>query len=502
MREEFRKVLIVDDEFIIRQGIEFLIDWNGEGYALVGKYNNGIEALKLMENHPVDIVISDIVMPQMDGVELTKQIHHKYPDTRVIILSSYSDFEYVKNTFQQGAVDYILKPTLSPTTLLDTLHKVSLTLPIQKVKKNTDIAHQISRYVSGYKDALDNVELEKEFASHYFYLLAGNTRLHPKDDLDTFFNVELNSVLQDDFYCVFKYLEDFSVVLLNTNIEKDELYHKVETVLNQYFVNDEFYYFAFSRSFENIKDISEVCNTDIRYIFSRRFYCHDAFLVTTEMLPVTNEIDKFDFRAFDTLLHSNQLIRALDFILKYAQEAIKNYISETELKTTIGNVIYTMIAVFEDNDLNEDSVRHFKLNCFDLIESSSTNQQFLSRLSTILEDFKIIIDNYHLDSQDATIHKILLYMQEHYSEPLSLQDLVNEFGFSYSYLSSYFASQTNGTFIEHLNRIRIEKACELLENPSISISEVTEMVGYSDQSYFSKVFKKQTGITPREYRKR
>lgn len=176
--EEFRKVLIVDDEFIIRQGIEFLIDWKNEGYELAGKCNNGFDALKILEQEPIDIIISDIVMPEMDGIELTRQVHNKYPDTRVIILSSYSDFDYVKNTFQQGAVDYILKPTLSPETLLNALNKVSL--PKKQLKQNTDIAHQISRYVSGYKDALDNIDLSNKFAGQYFYLLAANKRYDQK----------------------------------------------------------------------------------------------------------------------------------------------------------------------------------------------------------------------------------------------------------------------------------------------------------------------------------
>ncbi|WP_297566821.1 response regulator [uncultured Faecalibaculum sp.] len=107
-------VLIVDDEYLIRQGVEFMIDWEKEGFTIIGKAANGREALELAQSRHPDLVISDIVMPEMDGMELTSRLQEICPDTQVIILSSYSEFDYVRNTLTHGAADYILKPARLP----------------------------------------------------------------------------------------------------------------------------------------------------------------------------------------------------------------------------------------------------------------------------------------------------------------------------------------------------------------------------------------------------
>ena len=127
--QQFCKILIVDDEYIIRQGIKHLLDWEKHGFQVVGEADNGKQALEMIEKDPPDIVLTDIVMPVMDGIELTKMLNIKNSGIQVIVLSGYSDFEYVKSTFQSGAVDYILKPTLNPKELLSVLQKAVQRIP-------------------------------------------------------------------------------------------------------------------------------------------------------------------------------------------------------------------------------------------------------------------------------------------------------------------------------------------------------------------------------------
>ena len=113
------RVLIVDDEYIMRQGLKYMIHWEQEGYEIVGEATNGNEALRLTEELKPHIIISDIVMSVMDGVTFTEMVHKIYPDIAIIILSGYDKFEYVKKTLTNGAIDYILKPTLNEEELLD-----------------------------------------------------------------------------------------------------------------------------------------------------------------------------------------------------------------------------------------------------------------------------------------------------------------------------------------------------------------------------------------------
>ena len=139
MNKNYCKVLIVEDEFIMRQGIKHMIEWEKEGFAIVGEATNGEEALKLIDNLKPNIVISDIVMPILNGVDFSRIVQKKYPEVQLIILSSYDNFEYVKDTLLSGAVDYILKPTLTTNQLLVTLNKAVDRIPGLELIKDQDI---------------------------------------------------------------------------------------------------------------------------------------------------------------------------------------------------------------------------------------------------------------------------------------------------------------------------------------------------------------------------
>lgn len=117
------KVIIVDDEKLLRQGFIHMTDWAKIGIEIVGDVANGIEALNLIEQARPDIVVTDVRMPGMDGIELTRIIKDKYPGVEVIVLSSFNEFEYVKESLQLGALDYILKPKMQYTDLLAALEK-------------------------------------------------------------------------------------------------------------------------------------------------------------------------------------------------------------------------------------------------------------------------------------------------------------------------------------------------------------------------------------------
>lgn len=124
MALERGRLLIVDDEILIRQGIKHYVNWEQEGFEIVGEAAHGQEALDLIEVVKPDFIITDIVMPIMDGEELTRIVKEKYPHIEVIVLSSFGDFDYVRSTFQNGVLDYILKPKLDAESLLAVLRKM------------------------------------------------------------------------------------------------------------------------------------------------------------------------------------------------------------------------------------------------------------------------------------------------------------------------------------------------------------------------------------------
>lgn len=151
------KVLIVDDEVLVRQGIKYVLDWEQEGFQIVGEAANGREALDSLPTLQPHIILTDIVMPVMDGEEFTRLVKRDYPATQVIVLSSFSEFHYVRSTFQHGVADYILKPKLEAGALLQVLKMTRERIPeLSEAGGQTEAAAQpldslLGRMLSGYR---------------------------------------------------------------------------------------------------------------------------------------------------------------------------------------------------------------------------------------------------------------------------------------------------------------------------------------------------------------
>ena len=147
------KVLIVDDEYIMRQGLKYMIDWEQEGFEIVGEATNGAEALQCIETLTPQIIICDIVMPQLDGVDFSEAVHRMYPRIQTIIVSGYDKYEYVRHTLINGVVDYILKPTLNPEELRRVLQKAVDRIPGARMGSTSGEVHYehlVERYLLGH----------------------------------------------------------------------------------------------------------------------------------------------------------------------------------------------------------------------------------------------------------------------------------------------------------------------------------------------------------------
>lgn len=158
-------MLVIDDEFITRQGIKHMILWEQEGFQIVGEASNGQEGLEMIEKYQPEIVLADIVMPVLNGIDFSLILQEKYPDIKLIILSSYDNFEYVRTTLLNGAVDYVLKPTLNPEILLRALKKAARNIPGFQLdrKEKVDIGTQLERYLTGYSETLEEEGLKNCF---------------------------------------------------------------------------------------------------------------------------------------------------------------------------------------------------------------------------------------------------------------------------------------------------------------------------------------------------
>lgn len=506
------KILVVDDEIIMRQGMKHLVDWENEGFQVVGETSNGEEALNLIESLKPDIVISDIVMPGMDGLNLTKIVHEKYPDIQMVIVSGYSEFEYVKATFQNGAVDYILKPTLNPKNLLETLKKIAAKIPnmILTSSQSISIENMVNQVIFGFDSEANYEKLSQIFVHPCFLLLGMNVPYVFGESSD---HLLRQRKLLEKEAAVF--LEGFSYQPVSVNsqmlmlvlnfAEQDyrQLLIKIKNMVEHMSLVNPNLFYVHSELFRSVGQLKAVYNDHFAKFAEQQFYHRKEKVLCVSDIKIATRVDHFDMKAYNGMIKNLQLKEALHYLEEFTEHAVADCsLGEIELKIATQNALYTFLSMLEDLHFNVNSLHYLKRNCFIKISEAKYAQDFLAALREILADFYTLIDTYQINLDDTTIQKITAYISAHYADPLTLNDLARKFNFNYYYLSSYFSAHNKEGFSEYLNQIRIEKATELLRHAKMPISEVSIAVGYSDHSYFCKVFKKFTGSTPSNFRKK
>ena len=183
------------------------------------------------------------------------------------------------------------------------------------------------------------------------------------------------------------------------------------------------------------------------------------------------------------------------------QTASNHYKTDVfEFKSFLGNIIFNITILFGRLELDMKNLEEAKYAYFKSIGEASHVSEAIRLLETFIEETNAVIKTKRSTGGNPNMTMLLDYIHEHYAEPLSLTEIAKHFHFNPSYLSSYFTSHNKEGFSEYLNKIRVEKAAELLKQDIASISEISGMVGYSDHSYFTKVFKKLTGISPSQYK--
>jgi two-component system response regulator YesN len=507
---EYCKILIVDDEFIMRQGIKHMIDWEQEGFQVIGEASNCQEALDIIETNTPHIIISDIVMPQIDGIEFTKIIQAKYPQIQIIILSSYSDFEYVRSSFQNGAVDYILKPSLKPLEFLQTLKRIAKKISNIDIssKSEINIGNMLNRLILGFDADINFDYLNNLFIHPCFCLFGINTKkvCASHDKRQQIINSFISEVDAQDFQeevTQITNIENDTVVLVMNfkHANYDTVINKLTQISEKVASNFNEVFFVLSKEFYSIKDIKEVYEKDFLFLTQQYFYNKNTHFLCSNSLKKYSAVDKFNFKVFSEMVSILQILKAFDMLSEYIQKVIANRsLTEFELKTLIQNCFYNVISTLEYLNCDTISANSLKRECFEKIDNAKYAEDLMISYKSILSAFNEIVDKHESNINSHMINKIIQYIYEHYDEQLTLSYVSKLFNFNYYYLSSYFSSHNEEGFNEFLNKIRIKKACEFLKQ-DIPISDISNMVGYSDQSYFCKVFKKFTGLTPSNFRK-
>jgi two-component system, response regulator YesN len=504
---ELCRILIVDDEQLIRQGIKHYVQWEREGFQIVGEASNGQEALELVELTSPHIILTDIVMPIMDGEELTRIVKSKYPQIEVIILSSYGEFEYVRSTFQSGAVDYILKPKLDTESLLKVLTTATKRIPsLQKNQDETNhtlnIHHIIEKFISGYETQYDSEQIEKAFPYQYFCLIVVDAR-HSPDILSTMndrIKHDLHTKQGNVIFQSFTLEKNVSAFLLNSEIDDTT---KCIDLANEIIDSEPVIGILITNPFTNLSHLSEKKNKVLKKMLQYRFYFPEAKIVTEHnLLTEAPTIMPFNLDKFTNDFKHERFDLAFSYLDEHVTELSRCFTTDVfEFKSFFGNIIFNITILLGNMDYDVKELENHKFTFFNSIDEATTANVVTSQLKTFIQEAKKSISAKNSQTSHSNFKMILDYIEEHFAEPLSLTSVAQHFHFNPSYLSSYFASHNREGFNEYLNKIRIEEAVRLLVNQATPISEISGMVGYSDHSYFCKVFKKLKGVSPSKYRR-
>ncbi len=503
--EKYCKIIIIDDEFIMCQGIKYMLEWEKEGFQFVGEARDGKEGLRLIEEMRPDIVLLDVVIPVLNGIEISTIIREKYPEIQFIVLSGHDNFEYVKATLLNGAVDYILKPTINPDELLQALHKAAKRIPGMQLRKTNQLSIQmkLEKCLLGYQEELSGIEWEKEFPYSQFRIVGINLKQMCEDNNEKMVYIEgliKEYLTEEETYKALSVLmkKDILCYVFNYRVKEEAtLLRKLEVCMQKISAIKPQAFAVVSESFINVQNIKKCYQTEIVPLIVRKFYYANQSLLLADSKIEQEKERRFAYENYTNYLVHGQLNLALSMFKEYIQSMCEVHMDEYRLKNVTKNLLYNFLIEAERYGIKGDVIQD---EYFEKIDCTCSVEGFLQVLGALFERLERF-QNTDEPQNGEKIGKMREYIAENYNENLTLASLADRFGFSYHYLSYYFNKQAKEGFSEYLNKIRIKKACELLKGNEYSISEISRMIGYSDHAYFCRVFKKITGQTPSYYRR-
>jgi two-component system response regulator YesN len=511
-------VLIVDDEPIIRNGIKAFIDWEKEGMRAEADCANGVEALAAMESRPADILITDIKMPLMSGIQLMQRALQLYPRLKVIMVSSYSDFEFAREGLKLGAVDYLLKPTLEAEELMSVLKRCTAMLEEENKKQS-----ELTRYHvdSVYRDRkkLEHafkrmmVQEHQEESSNSWApawmgrnLLCAFVMLDRAEELrETYGNLHAQLLLEELQESFYRHIDEGIGLLASETglfVVLPDYEGNAEALICSWKskVKDELA-ISISLGISALNGISEIRQGFVcsRTACQRRFFEGLGGIYSAnvqQQCEPGGKVNAIPAPAWTELAEQIRGRMPISTVMEKMVERWKQSHPDSEqVKQEACSLLTEVYQIYGDTGtfLPErlDLVRHAE--SLDQLDSILTRQlEELGRLKT-----SMVADKGH---GGQLITKALEYMAGHFKEDLTLQSTADAVHISKSYFSLLFKKQTGHNFIDYLIDLRIREAKRLLTVKDSRIYEVAEAAGFNDVKYFSKLFKKMTGLTPMEFR--
>lgn len=528
------KVFLVEDEFVMREGIKNNIDWNSHGYEFCGEASDGELAFPMIQKLNPDIVITDIKMPFMDGLELSRLIKKELPFTEIIILSGYEEFEYAKEAIKIGVSQYLTKPINGE----ELLREVDLLAEkISEKRKEREIREKYVR------------EMEENFLGErknlFQYLVTGSKSMSELLEISDKLNIDLSAIwyrvalvkiqsmnhARDEYSNSLVQIEqklkaidaDRGLLVFDRNLEGQALIFKADSreeldkIQNDYLgkMRDLLGDYTQIRYFVGIgmpvNRLSELPSSfeQASHAFAHRYLVKESCIWNYEEMEqniyhdeefnISNvnpkQLDRSKLREF---LKFGDREEVIYFVEEYFKDLGPNAMKSNMFRQYIILDAYFCVVDFLDSlQLQKDELEPLDITS-GILQSEETAIKYVIR---IIEKALELREKTASNRYGGIVDEVKKYIDKNYAdEDLSLNVLASHVNFSPNHLSMVFSQQTGKTFIKYLTDFRMSKAKELLRCTGKRSSEISLEVGYKDPHYFSYLFKKTQGMTPTQYR--
>lgn len=538
------KLLIIDDEPLVQVGIKSMLNWSELNIEVVGTAMNGQAALKLIEEHSPDIVITDIKMPVMSGLELIRVCRERYGNERpwFIILTSYEDFHMVKEAITYQVTDYLVKLELTPETLKEAIDRV-----MKRIKQSEDSQKPAENIVYPFFDKFFIRLLNNLFESEEQFLLQSK-------DLNLDFHYG-SYICCYGIMCLSKAWDDRADGNTTESLSMEKQLTRFSTSMQMlrelagkylpcYGLSLDTRHFALIFCYEDapceqtaascIKELTKILNNireTLTKYYNVSFRCgigtpvgaplaicdsyqcsRQACQMTKEASPVVSFDDCIQMdsghNSFNMSLFKKDLTKAFEeydaVVLSQTLDSLcelflahpDHYVQALDGAC---NILFLSISLLQDGEKIVSDIFRDNPDGYRSIYKQTTVEQIVNWLGFFGRQLCQLFENRHKDYKNRIVTNVKKYIGEHVSERLSLNEVAAVFAISPNYLSQLFGKYNDVGFSEYINICKINEAKRLLDEGTLKVYEVAEKLGFESSFYFSKVFKKVEGMSPTEY---
>lgn len=521
-------ILLVDDEPIVKIALRTMIDWDGLGFPICGTASDGVEALALVEELKPDIIITDLKMPNMDGLQFIRELNRLEYTGKIIVASNFGEYELVREAMLLGAVDYMLKISIKTEELITQLQQIAQVLQEEqhtlqeqatreqvlrsnlKSVKNSILKDYFSNDYYDVEHLLQNRQIQLNLMTQPCYLFyitfdLDHSKEREKSSISTAFieNMILDWVESENDIEIFQVEINAIIALISKEqmnkhqIEPPAFVHRIRNLILMYMTVEPIIVYSHELvGYAEARQTYQICKDAINI----NFYDPHS-VISKNDIDLKQDIHFTNYVDFSITLirhwheHDKDSIKAS--LKAFAQQCKHDGIHPFAVKTFIVKCLdYIPLC---DNKIHIDNTEHYEKSKKNVLDCKNI-EALLEHTTQAFHDLALLTDTSDSHISKKEIADVIHYIETHYKDKITLEMIADYVNFSENYLCRVFKEQVGTSLINYINNIRMNKAAELIMNGQIYIKEVSSQVGISDQFYFSRLFKKHFGVSPTEYK--